>query len=135
MLVFHPDLGAAALDVAADSEVVICLDCSNSMEGAAFLQAKQIALHALSSLGGAQRVNVVRFGSGERSGLGDSGLPGLRRFCRWEVAPHSPGPCGQPPPPLPRCWRCASCLSFSCLGFLLWNVRLRAAAPRSACEQ
>lgn len=93
MLVFHPDLGAAAPDVAADSEVVICLDCSNSMAGAAFLQAKQVALHALSSLGDAQKVNIVRFGSGERSGLGHGGLPpGSAGSSGWEVAPHSPGP-------------------------------------------
>ncbi|XP_006915899.1 poly [ADP-ribose] polymerase 4 [Pteropus alecto] len=64
MLVFHPDLGSAFSDTAERSEVVICLDCSSSMEGVTFLHAKQIALYALSLVGMEQKVNVIRFGSG-----------------------------------------------------------------------
>ncbi|XP_059540128.1 protein mono-ADP-ribosyltransferase PARP4 isoform X2 [Myotis daubentonii] len=64
MLVFHPDLGIAHPDIAEENEVIICLDCSNSMEGVTFLQAKQIALYALSLVGEKQKINVVKFGSG-----------------------------------------------------------------------
>nr|XP_019605170.1 PREDICTED: poly [ADP-ribose] polymerase 4 [Rhinolophus sinicus] len=64
MLVFQPDLGVTLPDVAEESEVIICLDCSNSMEGVTFLQAQQIALYALSLVGKKQKVNVVKFGSG-----------------------------------------------------------------------
>ncbi|XP_019507947.1 PREDICTED: poly [ADP-ribose] polymerase 4 isoform X1 [Hipposideros armiger] len=64
MLVFQPDLGVTLPDVAEKSEVIICLDCSNSMEGMTFLQAQQIALYALSLVGKKQKVNVVKFGSG-----------------------------------------------------------------------
>ncbi|XP_036108057.1 protein mono-ADP-ribosyltransferase PARP4 [Molossus molossus] len=64
MLVFHPDLGITAPDRAEECEVIICLDCSSSMEGATFLQAKQIALYALSLVGQRQKMNVVKFGSG-----------------------------------------------------------------------
>nr|XP_020145872.1 poly [ADP-ribose] polymerase 4 [Microcebus murinus] len=64
MLVFQPDLHVGLPDRATESEVIICLDCSNSMEGVTFLQAKQIALHALSLVGEKQKVNVVRFGTG-----------------------------------------------------------------------
>lgn len=67
MLVFQPDLGVTLPDVAEESEVIICLDCSNSMEGVTFLQAQQIALYALSLVGKKQKVNVVKFGSGECS--------------------------------------------------------------------
>lgn len=65
MLVFHPDLGIAHPDIAEENEVIICLDCSSSMEGVTFLQAKQIALYALSLVGEKQKINVVKFGSGE----------------------------------------------------------------------
>ncbi|XP_066225211.1 protein mono-ADP-ribosyltransferase PARP4 [Saccopteryx leptura] len=64
MLVFHPDLSITLPDAAKESEVIICLDCSNSMEGAAFLEAKQIALYALSLVGKKQKINIVKFGSG-----------------------------------------------------------------------
>ncbi|XP_062958691.1 protein mono-ADP-ribosyltransferase PARP4 isoform X2 [Cynocephalus volans] len=64
MLVFQPDLNTALPDLADKSEVVICVDCSNSMEGVMFTQAKQIALHALSLVGEKQKVNVVLFGTG-----------------------------------------------------------------------
>nr|XP_031540354.1 LOW QUALITY PROTEIN: protein mono-ADP-ribosyltransferase PARP4 [Vicugna pacos] len=64
MLVFQPDLSLALAERAGASEVIICLDCSNSMEGTTFLQAKQIALHALSLVDEKQKINVVRFGTG-----------------------------------------------------------------------
>ncbi|KAB1267429.1 Poly [ADP-ribose] polymerase 4 [Camelus dromedarius] len=64
MLVFQPDLSLALAERAGTSEVIICLDCSNSMEGTTFLQAKQIALHALSLVDEKQKINVVRFGTG-----------------------------------------------------------------------
>ncbi|XP_045422967.1 protein mono-ADP-ribosyltransferase PARP4 [Lemur catta] len=64
MLVFQPDLQVGLPDRADESEVIICLDCSNSMEGVTFLQAKQIALHALSLVGEKQKVNIVQFGTG-----------------------------------------------------------------------
>ncbi|XP_025118562.3 protein mono-ADP-ribosyltransferase PARP4 isoform X3 [Bubalus bubalis] len=63
MLVFQPNLGITVPDEAERSEVIICLDCSNSMEGKTFLQAKQIALHALSCVGKEQKVNVIKFGT------------------------------------------------------------------------
>lgn len=64
MLVFHPDLGITHPDIAEENEVIICLDCSNSMEGVTFLQAKQIALYALSLVDEKQKINVIKFGSG-----------------------------------------------------------------------
>ncbi|XP_045834014.1 protein mono-ADP-ribosyltransferase PARP4 isoform X2 [Meles meles] len=64
MLVFQPDLSITVPDLAENSEVIICLDCSNSMEGATFLQAKQIALYALSLMGKKQKINIVKFGTG-----------------------------------------------------------------------
>ncbi|XP_012904270.1 protein mono-ADP-ribosyltransferase PARP4 isoform X1 [Mustela putorius furo] len=64
MLVFQPDLSITVPDLAENNEVIICLDCSNSMEGATFLQAKQIALYALSLMGKKQKINIVKFGTG-----------------------------------------------------------------------
>uniref|UniRef100_A0ABI7ZKE7 Poly [ADP-ribose] polymerase n=1 Tax=Felis catus TaxID=9685 RepID=A0ABI7ZKE7_FELCA len=64
MLVFQPDLNIALPDLAENNEVIICLDCSASMEGATFLQAKQIALYALSLVGKKQKINIVKFGTG-----------------------------------------------------------------------
>lgn len=65
MLVFQPELADVLPDRREKNEVIICLDCSSSMEGVAFTQAKQIALYALSLLGEEQKVNVMRFGTGE----------------------------------------------------------------------
>ncbi|KAM4860185.1 protein mono-ADP-ribosyltransferase PARP4 [Thomomys bottae] len=64
MLVFQPDLDATFPDLGDKNEVIICLDCSNSMNGEAFVQAKQIALHALSLVDEEQKVNIILFGSG-----------------------------------------------------------------------
>ncbi|XP_017403713.1 protein mono-ADP-ribosyltransferase PARP4 [Cebus imitator] len=66
MLVFQPDLSVDVPDLADESEVIICLDCSSSMEGVTFLQAKQIALHALSLVGEKQKVNIIQFGTGSK---------------------------------------------------------------------
>lgn len=74
MLVFHPDLGITHPNIAEENEVIICLDCSSSMEGVTFLQAKQIALYALSLVGEKQKINVVKFGSGECSLTGVHGM-------------------------------------------------------------
>ncbi|KAF0876061.1 protein mono-ADP-ribosyltransferase PARP4 [Crocuta crocuta] len=64
MLVFQPDLDITLPELTENSEVIICLDCSASMEGATFLQAKQIALCALSLVGKKQKINIVKFGTG-----------------------------------------------------------------------
>uniref|UniRef100_H0XEX8 Poly [ADP-ribose] polymerase n=1 Tax=Otolemur garnettii TaxID=30611 RepID=H0XEX8_OTOGA len=64
MLVFQPKLDVSLPDLTDKSEVIICLDCSNSMEGVTFLQAKQIALYALSLVGEMQKVNIIQFGTG-----------------------------------------------------------------------
>uniref|UniRef100_G3VDU7 Poly [ADP-ribose] polymerase n=1 Tax=Sarcophilus harrisii TaxID=9305 RepID=G3VDU7_SARHA len=63
MLVFHPDFSTALPEKAYTNEVIICLDCSNSMEGSILLQAKQIALHALSLVQEKQKVNIIKFGT------------------------------------------------------------------------
>uniref|UniRef100_A0A8C4KT67 Poly [ADP-ribose] polymerase n=1 Tax=Equus asinus asinus TaxID=83772 RepID=A0A8C4KT67_EQUAS len=83
MLVFQPDLDIALPDLAEKSEVVICLDCSNSMESVPFLQAKQIALYALSLVGKKQKINIVKFGTGESICYRTEGqnLILLRTFC------------------------------------------------------
>ncbi|XP_054995973.1 protein mono-ADP-ribosyltransferase PARP4 isoform X2 [Sorex araneus] len=64
MLVFQPNLDIALHGLAKQSEVIICLDCSNSMESAVFLEAKQIALYALSLMGKKQKINIIKFGTG-----------------------------------------------------------------------
>ncbi|XP_050999336.1 protein mono-ADP-ribosyltransferase PARP4 [Acomys russatus] len=64
MLVFQPDLAATLPDLREKNEVVICLDCSNSMEGVTFMQAKQVALYALSLVEKEQKVNIMQFGTG-----------------------------------------------------------------------
>ncbi|XP_032773119.1 protein mono-ADP-ribosyltransferase PARP4 [Rattus rattus] len=64
MLVFQPELADVLPDHREKNEVIICLDCSSSMEGVAFTQAKQIALYALSLLGEEQKVNIMQFGTG-----------------------------------------------------------------------
>ncbi|KAG8524708.1 Protein mono-ADP-ribosyltransferase PARP4 [Galemys pyrenaicus] len=64
MLVFQPDLDAVLPDLVEQSEVIICLDCSNSMEGETFLQAKRIALYALSLVGKKEKINIIKFGTG-----------------------------------------------------------------------
>ncbi|XP_068936622.1 protein mono-ADP-ribosyltransferase PARP4 isoform X2 [Petaurus breviceps papuanus] len=63
MLVFHPDFSTALPEKVQTSEVIICLDCSNSMEGSELLQAKQIALHALSLVHEKQKINIIKFGT------------------------------------------------------------------------
>ncbi|XP_068786394.1 protein mono-ADP-ribosyltransferase PARP4 isoform X2 [Struthio camelus] len=62
MLVFQPEF-VTSEEVHPSNEIIICLDCSNSMAGSALLQAKQIALHALEQFSLRQRVNVVKFGT------------------------------------------------------------------------
>ncbi|XP_053420044.1 protein mono-ADP-ribosyltransferase PARP4 isoform X2 [Nycticebus coucang] len=64
MLVFQPNLDVSLPGLTDKNEVIICLDCSNSMEGVTFLQAKQIALYALSLVGEMQKVNIIQFGTG-----------------------------------------------------------------------
>ncbi|XP_031218415.1 protein mono-ADP-ribosyltransferase PARP4 isoform X2 [Mastomys coucha] len=64
MLVFQPELADILPDLCEKNEVIICLDCSSSMEGVTFTQAKQIALYALSLLGEEQKVNIMQFGTG-----------------------------------------------------------------------
>lgn len=64
MLVFQPELADVLPDLRGKNEVIICLDCSSSMEGVTFTQAKQVALYALSLLGEEQKVNIMQFGTG-----------------------------------------------------------------------
>ncbi|XP_075418990.1 protein mono-ADP-ribosyltransferase PARP4 isoform X2 [Tenrec ecaudatus] len=64
MLVFQPDFHTSLPETAEKSELILCLDCSNSMEGEAFWQAKQIALYALSLVDKKQKINIVKFGTG-----------------------------------------------------------------------
>ncbi|XP_035182570.1 protein mono-ADP-ribosyltransferase PARP4 [Oxyura jamaicensis] len=63
MLVFQPEFEAAFDEEQLSSEIIILLDCSNSMAGSMLREAKQIALHALKQLGFRQNVNVVKFGT------------------------------------------------------------------------
>lgn len=65
MLVFQPEFETAFDDEQLSSEIIILLDCSNSMAGATLREAKQIALHALKQLRFRQNVNVVKFGTSE----------------------------------------------------------------------
>lgn len=65
MLVFQPELADVLPGLREKNEVVICLDCSSSMEGVTFTQARQLALYALSLLGEEQKVNILQFGTGE----------------------------------------------------------------------
>ncbi|KAL1780944.1 poly [ADP-ribose] polymerase 4, partial [Sigmodon hispidus] len=64
MLVFQPNLAATLPDLCEKNEVIICLDCSSSMQGVTFTQAKQIALYALSLVHEEQKVNIMQFGTG-----------------------------------------------------------------------
>ncbi|XP_051483232.1 protein mono-ADP-ribosyltransferase PARP4 isoform X2 [Apus apus] len=63
MLVFQPEFATALEEVQLSSEVVILLDCSNSMAGSALHQAKQIALRVLELTAFRQRVNVIKIGT------------------------------------------------------------------------
>ncbi|XP_030058252.1 protein mono-ADP-ribosyltransferase PARP4 [Microcaecilia unicolor] len=64
MLVFQPYFEPSTLfEVDDSSEIVICLDCSTSMEGLIFQQAKQIALLVLKSLSDRHQINLIRFGT------------------------------------------------------------------------
>ncbi|KAM9300339.1 LOW QUALITY PROTEIN: protein mono-ADP-ribosyltransferase PARP4 [Morus bassanus] len=63
LLVFQPVFETAFEEEQLPSEIIILLDCSNSMAGSALHQAKQIALHVLELFCFRQRVNVVKFGT------------------------------------------------------------------------
>ncbi|KAM7179848.1 protein mono-ADP-ribosyltransferase PARP4 isoform 5-T5 [Macrochelys suwanniensis] len=63
MLVFQPKFETRFKGIQLSGEIIICLDCSNSMEGSTLQQAKQIALHALQMSCFRQKVNVIRFGT------------------------------------------------------------------------
>uniref|UniRef100_A0A8C3IAS6 Poly [ADP-ribose] polymerase n=1 Tax=Chrysemys picta bellii TaxID=8478 RepID=A0A8C3IAS6_CHRPI len=63
MLVFQPKFETRFKGIQLSGEIIICLDCSNSMEGSTLQQAKQIALHVLQMSCFGQRVNVIRFGT------------------------------------------------------------------------
>ncbi|XP_074996075.1 protein mono-ADP-ribosyltransferase PARP4 isoform X2 [Calonectris borealis] len=63
MLVFQPEFETAFEEEQLSSEIIILLDCSNSMAGSALHQAKQIALRVLELFCFRQRVNVVKFGT------------------------------------------------------------------------
>ncbi|KAM6211438.1 LOW QUALITY PROTEIN: protein mono-ADP-ribosyltransferase PARP4 [Sarcoramphus papa] len=63
MLVFQPEFETAFEEEQLSSEIIILLDCSNSVAGSALHQAKQIALRVLELFCFRQRVNVVKFGT------------------------------------------------------------------------
>ncbi|XP_060091291.1 protein mono-ADP-ribosyltransferase PARP4 [Heteronotia binoei] len=63
MLVFQPQFAALYEPSSSCGEIIICLDCSNSMAGPEMQQAKQIALCALNSCHGAPRLSVIKFGT------------------------------------------------------------------------
>ncbi|KAJ7320166.1 hypothetical protein JRQ81_019677 [Phrynocephalus forsythii] len=63
MLVFQPEFEALFDPRTVCGEIIICLDCSNSMAGSAIHQAKQIALRALDSCHFATRLTVIKFGT------------------------------------------------------------------------
>ncbi|KAM9245413.1 LOW QUALITY PROTEIN: protein mono-ADP-ribosyltransferase PARP4 [Leptosomus discolor] len=63
MLVFQPEFETAFEGEQLSSEIIILLDCSNSMAGSAPPQAKQIALHILELFCFRPRVNVVKLGT------------------------------------------------------------------------
>ncbi|CAI5773211.1 protein mono-ADP-ribosyltransferase PARP4 [Podarcis lilfordi] len=64
MLVFQPEFESALDPLSTSGETVICLDCSNSMGGSTFQQAKQIALYALELCTFTTRnISVIRFGT------------------------------------------------------------------------
>uniref|UniRef100_A0A674JET5 Poly [ADP-ribose] polymerase n=1 Tax=Terrapene triunguis TaxID=2587831 RepID=A0A674JET5_9SAUR len=63
MLVFQPKFETRFKGIQLSREIIICLDCSNSMEGSTLQQAKQIALRALQMSCFGPRVNVIRFGT------------------------------------------------------------------------
>ncbi|KAM7131833.1 LOW QUALITY PROTEIN: protein mono-ADP-ribosyltransferase PARP4 [Ciconia maguari] len=62
MLVFQP-FETAFEEKQLSSEVVMLLDCSNSMAGSALHQAKQIALRVFELFCFKQRMNVIKFGT------------------------------------------------------------------------
>uniref|UniRef100_A0A8C0WD43 Poly [ADP-ribose] polymerase n=1 Tax=Castor canadensis TaxID=51338 RepID=A0A8C0WD43_CASCN len=64
MLVFQPNLDTTLPGLGDKNKVIICLDCSSSMEGETFTEAKKIALYALYLVGKEQKVNIVQFGTG-----------------------------------------------------------------------
>ncbi|XP_009475160.1 PREDICTED: poly [ADP-ribose] polymerase 4 [Nipponia nippon] len=85
MLVFQPEFETAFEEEQLSSEIIILLDCSNSMAGSALHQAKQIALRVLELFCFRQRVNVVKFGTNfiEFSSFSMntiSDLPSLKEF-------------------------------------------------------
>ncbi|XP_010125808.1 PREDICTED: poly [ADP-ribose] polymerase 4, partial [Chlamydotis macqueenii] len=63
MLVFQPEFETTFEEEHLSSEIIILLDCSNSMAGSALHQTKQIALCALELFCFRQRVNVIKFGT------------------------------------------------------------------------
>uniref|UniRef100_A0A8D2KV27 Poly [ADP-ribose] polymerase n=1 Tax=Varanus komodoensis TaxID=61221 RepID=A0A8D2KV27_VARKO len=63
MLVFQPEFGASFDPLSVSGEVVICLDCSNSMAGSVIQQAKQIALCAVASCQFSTKLSVFKFGT------------------------------------------------------------------------
>ncbi|XP_053944280.1 protein mono-ADP-ribosyltransferase PARP4 [Cuculus canorus] len=63
MLVFQPEFDTTFEEEYLSSEIIILLDCSNSMAGSALHQAKQIALRVLELFCFKQTVTVVKFGT------------------------------------------------------------------------
>ncbi|XP_034971015.1 protein mono-ADP-ribosyltransferase PARP4 isoform X2 [Zootoca vivipara] len=64
MLVFQPEFESPLDPLSTSGETVICLDCSNSMGGSTFQQAKQIALYALELCNFTTgNISVIKFGT------------------------------------------------------------------------
>lgn len=114
MLVFQPELADVLPDHREKNEVIICLDCSSSMEGVAFTQAKQIALYALSLLGEEQKVNIMQFGTGECAVPSPSWISSLTQVYTVQTGDHWGGP-------HPCRWRRLS---------MKWKHRTLKSAPR-----
>nr|XP_056714863.1 protein mono-ADP-ribosyltransferase PARP4 [Euleptes europaea] len=63
MLVFQPAIDEPYSPSSSWGEMIICLDCSNSMAGSEIQQAKQIALCALESCWFSAPLSVIKFGT------------------------------------------------------------------------
>ncbi|XP_064413950.1 protein mono-ADP-ribosyltransferase PARP4 isoform X2 [Latimeria chalumnae] len=63
MVVFFPSHGLSTPENESSAEMIICLDCSNSMMGLALQQAQKIAAFFLHTCCSIYRINVITFGT------------------------------------------------------------------------
>lgn len=64
MLLFQPEF-ETAFEEQLSNEIIILIDCSNSMAGSALHHGKPIALHVLEIFFFRERMNTVKFGTDE----------------------------------------------------------------------